>query len=178
MKRKEAYMDDLRPIVYLVGIGMGGEDQLTGRAMDCLEAAQVVMGADRMLDSVSAYTDKKRIFSAYKPSEMVQWLGSFRWDEAALVLSGDTGFYSGAEAAAKAFVREGWDVEFVPGVSSLSYFCARLGKSWQNVHPAVSYTHLYRQKGNDDEYDFSQNHTYQLYLCKVHQMPPFSLENW
>ncbi len=44
MKRKEAYMDDLRPIVYLVGIGMGGEDQLTGRAMDCLEAAQVVMG--------------------------------------------------------------------------------------------------------------------------------------
>ena len=85
MKRKEAYMDDLRPIVYLVGIGMGGEDQLTGRAMDCLEAAQVVMGADRMLDSVSAYTDKKRIFSAYKPSEMVQWLGSFRWDEAALV---------------------------------------------------------------------------------------------
>ena len=93
MKGKEAYMDDLRPIVYLVGIGMGGEDQLTGRAMDCLEAAQVVMGADRMLDSVSAYTDKKRVFSAYKPSEMVQWLGSFRWDEAALVLSGDTGFY-------------------------------------------------------------------------------------
>lgn len=114
MKRKEAYMDDLRPIVYLVGIGMGGEDQLTGRAMDCLEAAQVVMGADRMLDSVSAYTDKKRVFSAYKPSEMVQWLGSFLWDEAALVLSGDTGFYSGAEAAAKAFLREGWDVEFVP----------------------------------------------------------------
>ena len=139
MKRKEAYMDDLRPIVYLVGIGMGGEDQLTGRAMDCLEAAQVVMGADRMLDSVSAYTDKKRVFSAYKPSEMVQWLGSFRWDEAALVLSGDTGFYSGAEAAAKAFLREGWDVEFVPGVSSLSYFCARLGKSWQNVHPVSSH---------------------------------------
>ena len=45
MKRDEPYMDDLRPIVYLVGIGMGGEDQLTGRAMDCLEAAQVVMGA-------------------------------------------------------------------------------------------------------------------------------------
>ena len=70
MKRKEAYMDDLRPIVYLVGIGMGGEDQLTGRAMDCLEAAQVVMGADRMLDSVSAYTDKKRVFQPISP---VRW---------------------------------------------------------------------------------------------------------
>ena len=70
MKRKEAYMDDLRPIVYLVGIGMGGEDQLTGRAMDCLEAAQVVMGADRMLDSVSAYTDKK-------PISQVRWFSGW-----------------------------------------------------------------------------------------------------
>ncbi|MCC8027327.1 MAG: precorrin-6y C5,15-methyltransferase (decarboxylating) subunit CbiE [Clostridium sp.] len=132
-------MDDIQPIVYLVGIGMGSEDQLTGRAMDCLEAAQVIMGADRMLDSVRGFTENKRIFAAYKPSEMVQWLGSFRWDEAALVLSGDTGFYSGAEAAGKAFMREGWDVEYVPGVSSLSYICSRLGKSWQNVRPLSSH---------------------------------------
>ena len=139
MRKEGPYMDDLRPIVYLIGIGMGGEDQLTGRAMDCLEAAQVIMGAERMLESVSGYTEGKRIFSAYKPSEMVQWLGSFHWDEAALVLSGDTGFYSGAEAAAKAFLREGWDVEYVPGISSLSYFCARLGRSWQNVYAVSSH---------------------------------------
>ncbi|MEY8219748.1 precorrin-6y C5,15-methyltransferase (decarboxylating) subunit CbiE [Enterocloster aldenensis] len=139
MKDENAFSQEQRPVVYLVGIGMGGEDQLTGRAMDCLEAAQVITGADRMLESVRPYTEGKRVFSAYKPSEMVQWLGSFKWEEAALVLSGDTGFYSGAEAAAKAFMREGWDVEYVPGVSSLSYFCARLGKSWQNVHPVSSH---------------------------------------
>ena len=139
MRKDEPYMNDLRPVVYLIGIGMGGEDQLTGRAMDCLEAAQVVMGAERMLESVSGYTEGKRIFSVYKPSEMVQWLGSFHWDEAALALSGDTGFYSGAEAAAKAFLSEGWDVEYVPGISSLSYFCARLGRSWQNVHAVSSH---------------------------------------
>lgn len=134
MRDKDTYEGEGR-VVYLVGIGMGGEDQLTGRAMDCLEAAQVITGADRMLESVRSYADGKRTFSAYKPSEMVQWLGSFQWEEAALVLSGDTGFYSGAEAASKAFMREGWDVEFVPGISSLSYFCARLGKGWQNVVP-------------------------------------------
>lgn len=135
MRDENTYVEGANRVVYLVGIGMGGEDQLTGRAMDCLEAAQVVTGADRMLESVRSYTDGKRTFSAYKPSEMVQWLGSFQWEEAALVLSGDTGFYSGAEAASKAFMREGWDVEFVPGISSLSYFCARLGKSWQDVFP-------------------------------------------
>lgn len=129
----------MNKIIYLIGIGMGGEGQLTGQAMDCLEAAQAVMGADRMLDSVRGFTDGKPVLSAYRPSDMVQWLSSFSWEEAALVLSGDTGFYSGAEAASKAFEREGWDVEYIPGISSLSYFCARLGRSWQDVRAVSSH---------------------------------------
>ena len=55
-----------RPIVYLIGIGMGGEDQLTGQAIDRLEAAEAVMGAGRMLDSVEAYIQGKPVLSAYK----------------------------------------------------------------------------------------------------------------
>ena len=77
-----------RPIVYLIGIGMGGEDQLTGQAIDRLEAAEAVMGAGRMLDSVEAYIQGKPVLSAYKPSDMIQWLRSFEWMESALVLSG------------------------------------------------------------------------------------------
>lgn len=128
-----------RPIVYLIGIGMGGEDQLTGQAIDRLEAAEAVMGAGRMLDSVEAYIQGKPVLSAYKPSDMIQWLRSFEWMEAALVLSGDTGFYSGAETASRAFSREGWEVEYIPGISSLSYFCARIGRSWQDVYPISSH---------------------------------------
>lgn len=130
--RQEEY-EPMRPVVYLIGIGMGGPDQLTGQAEDCLKRAQAVMGAERMLDSVSGFIEGRPVLAAYRPSDMVKWLSSFSWEEAALVLSGDTGFYSGAEAAGRAFAREGWDVEYIPGISSLSYFCARLGKSWQNV---------------------------------------------
>ena len=61
MKDENAFSQEQRPVVYLVGIGMGGEDQLTGRAMDCLEAAQVITGADRMLESVRPYTEGHRI---------------------------------------------------------------------------------------------------------------------
>ncbi|MGN0371418.1 MAG: precorrin-6y C5,15-methyltransferase (decarboxylating) subunit CbiE [Enterocloster sp.] len=128
-------MDNQERVIYLIGIGMGGEDQLTGRALECLERSQAVMGADRMLESVQDLTGERQVLSAYRPSDMVQWLLSFQWKEAALVLSGDTGFYSGAEAASKAFQREGWKVELIPGISSLSYFCARLGRNWQDVHP-------------------------------------------
>ena len=45
---------------------------------------------------------------------MVNWLSSFEWDEQCWCLSGDTGFYSGAEAASKAFLQEGWEVEYIP----------------------------------------------------------------
>lgn len=129
--KKEA---EERPLIYLIGIGMGAQSQLTGEALDGLEAAQAVMGADRMLDAVQTFIEGKPVLSAYKPSEMVQWLHSFDWEEAALVLSGDTGFYSGAQSAASAFDEEGWDTVCIPGISSLSYFCSRLGRSWQDVH--------------------------------------------
>ena len=66
-------MKEMRPIVYLVGIGMGSEAQLTGRAMDCLEAAQVIMGADRMLDSIRDFGENKQVFVSYKPSEFNGW---------------------------------------------------------------------------------------------------------
>ena len=115
------------PLSILQGSEMGQDDQLTGEVLDCLDRADAVMGARRMLDAAAPYTEGKAVLAAYKPSEMVNWLSSFQWNEAVLVLSGDTGFYSGAEAASKAFLQEGWEVEYIPGVSSLSYFCGRLG---------------------------------------------------
>lgn len=138
MREDQTYRQE-RPVIYLIGIGMGGEDQLTGQAIDRLEEADAVMGAGRMLKSVEPYIQGKPLLAAYKPSEMIQWLRSFQWTEAALVLSGDTGFYSGAEAASKAFIGEDWDVEYIPGISSLSYFCARIGRSWQDVYPVSSH---------------------------------------
>ena len=70
MKDENAFSQEQRPVVYLVGIGMGGEDQLTGRAMDCLEAAQVITGADRMLESVRPYTEESACFP---PTSPVRW---------------------------------------------------------------------------------------------------------
>ena len=45
--------EDRKPIIYLAGIGMGGEDQLTGEVLDCLDRADAVIGAKRMLDAAA-----------------------------------------------------------------------------------------------------------------------------
>lgn len=138
MRQENRYRED-PPVIYLIGIGMGSSDQLTGEAIDCLRRSQAVLGAGRMLEAVREFTEGRQVYASYRPSEMTEWLSSFEWEEAALVLSGDTGFYSGAEAASRAFEEAGWETCYVPGISSLSYFCARLGRSWQNVRAISSH---------------------------------------
>ena len=66
--------EERKPIIYLAGIGMGQDDQLTGEVLDCLDRADAVMGARRMLDAAAPYTEGKAVLAAYKPSEMVNWL--------------------------------------------------------------------------------------------------------
>lgn len=120
--------------IYIVGMGMGGEGQVTAQGSRCLKEAQALMGASRVLESAAALTDPALPrLETYRQTEMVQWLSGFSWQRAVLAVSGDTGFYSGAAAAAAAFKDCGWQVELVPGISSLSWFAARLGRSWQEL---------------------------------------------
>ena len=53
--------EERKPIIYLAGIGMGQDDQLTGEVLDCLDRADAVMGARRMLDAAAPYTEGKAV---------------------------------------------------------------------------------------------------------------------
>lgn len=48
-----------------------------------------------------------------------------------MLLSGDTGFYSGTKSLIP--LLDAYDVEVFPGISSLSYFCAKLKTSWHDA---------------------------------------------
>jgi precorrin-6Y C5,15-methyltransferase (decarboxylating) len=54
---------------------------------------------------------------------------------AAVLFSGDSGFFSGAKAAFREFREwdESADVRILPGISSVSYFAARLGESYDDA---------------------------------------------
>ena len=49
----------------------------------------------------------------------------------AVLLSGDTGFYSGARNLWP--LLGNYEVETVPGISSLTYFCAKIQTTWQDA---------------------------------------------
>lgn len=121
-----------RKRVWLVGVGMGDADSRTVGAERALAAAECLIGAGRLLDAVEA--DDRPRHEAVRADDIA---GIIRGDSEhrrfAVLLSGDTGFYSGARKLLAAL--EDMDVEALPGVSSLSYFCAKLGRPWEDVRP-------------------------------------------
>lgn len=123
--------------VSLVGMGMGGEGQLTGEAVACLERAQAVAGARRMVESAARWCREKETLLSYKPEEIISWLEERPYlEEAAVVYSGDTGFYSGAKAMAEGLraYPDRYETVMIPGISTVSYLCAKGNTSWEDVY--------------------------------------------
>lgn len=123
--------------LYLVGIGMGNEKNRTVEAEQICQSADLLIGARRMLQSVK--TEGKAVFESYKPDEIAAYLAEHpQYETAAVLLSGDIGFYSGAKKLYDAIERteglEQMEIYLVSGISSVVYFCGKLGVSWEDVH--------------------------------------------
>ena len=116
--------------VFVIGMGMGNADTLTVGAKRAIEESDVLIGAQRLLEPFEDLPCEK--VSSILPDDIAQALAE-RADraQASVLMSGDVGFYSGAT---KLYERLGdYDVEVLPGISSLQYFCAKLRTPWQDA---------------------------------------------
>ena len=122
-----------RKKVTMVGTGMGGPGTLTADARKAIEEADVLLGAARMLEG--SKTAHSRAFTAIAAKDIVDVIKRENGPFFAVLFSGDTGFYSGAKGLKAELEKQGVDaeVEILPGIGSLSYFCAKLGRTWQDV---------------------------------------------
>ena len=119
-------------IAYLVGIGMGTPDHLTGEARAAFEKADCILGSGRMLDFFQ--NTGKPLFDAYDPAKMLTYVQEHPEHRTIVVaLSGDVGFYSGARRLISAFGNVGIRTELIAGISSVTYFCSRLQIPWEDV---------------------------------------------
>lgn len=120
--------------VSLVGIGMGSAETMTGEASRTCREADLLIGAKRMTEAVRQ--EGQQIFCAYRAEEILEYIKEHpQYENVAVVLSGDVGFFSGA----KDFLghvkeqEENLEVRVIPGISSLVYFCAKLHVPWEKV---------------------------------------------
>ena len=110
--------------IYLIGMGMGGIKTLTMGAREAIENADVLIGARRMLEL--AGKDGRPTLCEYRADAIAEYLAEHEeYGTAAVLLSGDVSFYSGAKRLRERLGNR--DVTVIPGISTLSYMCARLG---------------------------------------------------
>lgn len=119
--------------VILAGIGMGDIHTRTLGMEKALREADCLIGAKRMLQSVDA--GGKNTYAAVMAEDIARYIRESTDRTFIVLLSGDTGFYSGAKALTETL--GDMETEVLPGIGSLSYFCARLKRPWQDVR-AVS----------------------------------------
>ena len=114
--------------ITLIGMGASAAT-LTAEGWDALRRAERVAGARRLLDALPAEVAAERI-PAVKPEEILPALEGAC--SAAVLYSGDTGFYSGAPALLERLRGRQVQVELQPGLSSVQLLAARLGRPWQD----------------------------------------------
>ena len=117
--------------ITLIGMGSGTPASLTAAGRDALLGAELILGARRLLEQLPAECTPDRA-ALYKAQEICARLQCADIAAAAVVFSGDTGFYSGASALCRALDAAGLPYTVEPGISSVQLLAAALHRPWQD----------------------------------------------
>lgn len=119
----------LKPQITLLGIGMGSRDTLTIEGEKALEKAELLIGARRIADSVKM--PHHTVIYEYDSEKILKCIEeNSQYEHIVIALSGDVGFYSGAK---KLLHNLGEDTRVICGISSVVYFMAKAGLSWDDA---------------------------------------------
>ena len=114
--------------VSIVGVGMGLKT-LTGEALELITEADILIGAKRLLGEVSHLN--KPSYNAFLSDEVAKIVDESDADRIAILVSGDVGFYSGAEKLVDALKE--YNPNLIAGISSVSYFFAKCSLPWKDA---------------------------------------------
>ena len=120
--------------IALIGIGMGEEQTLTVAASEKIREADYIFGAKRLLASAKNECAVRYPYYLAKDIEPKLEELSGSGAKIAILFSGDTGFYSGCgRLYEKLKERNDCRIQIYPGISSVSYFAAKTGYSYQDA---------------------------------------------
>lgn len=111
--------------IYLIGAGMGC-GTLTSAARDIIASAEVIIGAKRLIEGFGGET-----LAEYRPERIREYIDDSDKKIFCVLLSGDTGFFSGAKGILEAL--DGYDTIVLAGISSFAYFFAALKKDYNDT---------------------------------------------
>lgn len=113
--------------VIIAGYGTGGESGCLPEVQRELETAGLVLGAPRLLKS--AGVEPPRGVEAISAAEMATIIHASHVESVCVLMSGDSGFYSGTKRLLPLLADH--EVTVLPGISSVQAFAAALQIPWQ-----------------------------------------------
>ena len=118
--------------ISVVGLGPGHSDYILPIAIKTINEADIIIGGSRNLQSID--TSGKTVFPITADlSKVIDIIkGNHLASKIAVVVSGDTGFYSLLRYLKKHLEND--MLQVIPGISSLQYMFARIGHSWEDAY--------------------------------------------
>lgn len=129
--------NDLHKEIVLAGMGMGNKGTITIDGLAVLEEAELVIGTGRLLETAGSVVNMlcKEVYNAYDAGLIFQYIKEHpHYKKIAVLLSGDTGFYSGAKKLEEVLSElQEYNIKIIPGISSVVYFASKLKTDWQDI---------------------------------------------
>lgn len=129
--------------ILLAGIGMGNKATLTREVEEAIGQADILLGAERMLEPYEPKIEKRPYYLA---KQIVPYLKEIQMQQTGMeackvvvLFSGDSGFYSGCQKLYRLLKEEveagelQATLRILPGISSVSYLAACTGEAYQDA---------------------------------------------
>ncbi|MGN0154629.1 MAG: precorrin-6A reductase [Lachnospiraceae bacterium] len=128
--------------ITLAGIGMGSKNNLTKEVCEKISKADILLGAERMLEPYKPRMEKKPYYLA---KQIIPYLQEIQKKyptqnmKVVVLFSGDSGFYSGCQSLYHALQekittgRLKAELHIMPGISSVAYLASCIGESYQDA---------------------------------------------
>lgn len=128
--------------ITLAGIGMGSRNCLTKEVREKIEEADILLGAERMLEPYKPRMEKRHFYLA---TQIIPYLHEVRMKhplenlKVVVLFSGDCGFYSGCKSLYQTLQEEinagrlKAAMRVLPGISSVAFLASCIGESYQDA---------------------------------------------
>ncbi|MBQ7545053.1 MAG: precorrin-3B C(17)-methyltransferase [Synergistaceae bacterium] len=130
-------------MIYVVGTGPGGTDEITPRAMNILKSCDAVVGYSRYIELLKEELKEKIIYVSGMRQEvdrctMALKLAQDYGKTVAVISSGDAGVYGMAGLMMEVAQGSGQEVVVIPGITAANSAAAILGAPLMNDYVTIS----------------------------------------
>lgn len=129
--------------LYVVGIGPGGMEHMTSRAVKALEESEVIVGYNKYIEFIKPLVHGKEVFSTGMKKEEERCREALRLSKdkvVSIISTGDSGIYGMAGLILE--MKKDEEVEIVPGITAASSAASVVGAPLMHDNCNISLSDL------------------------------------